>query len=328
MEFSLIFVLFLVLCAEFVNGWTDAPNAIATVVSTRVMNPRTAIVCASMFEFFGTLSGTAVANTIGKGIVEIGAVTPHVIIATMLCIIIWSTITIHLGIPTSKSHELVSGLSGAVLATAGPSALLASGWEKVFAGLVLSSLFGFGVSFLFSKCILRTCSQMTPRIAQKVFGKLQIVSSMFMAFNHGLNDGQKFIGIFTLTLVVGNFLPEFHVPLWVIILCAFFMALGTSLGGYKIIKTVGMRMVDIRTWQGFCAESSASSVIFFASLCGIPISTTHTITTSIMGCAAAKNITSVRWHIVGNIILAWVITFPLCATLSFTIMMILRYFGF
>ena len=324
MELSLILVLILVLCAEFVNGWTDAPNAIATVVSTRVMTPRTAIVCASIFEFLGTLSGTAVAHTIGTGIVQISAVTPHVIIATMLCIILWSSITVYLGIPTSKSHELVSGLSGAVLATAGPSALVASGWEKVFIGLALSSLIGFTVSFMFSKIVLRTCSQMTPRTAQKVFGKLQIISSMFMAYNHGMNDGQKFIGIFTMTLVVGKFIPSFVVPLWVIILCAFCMALGTSLGGYKIIKTVGMRMVDIKTWQGFTAESSASSVIFFASLFGIPLSTTHTITTSIMGVAAAKNIMSVRWHIVGNIVLAWIVTFPFCATLSFIIMMIIK----
>ena len=274
--------------------------------------------------FLVPLSGTAVAHTIGKGIVEISAVTPIVIIATMLCIIIWSSITAYFGIPTSKSHELVAGLSGAVLATVGPSALQASGWEKVGIGLVFSSIFGFGISFVFAKIILFTCKGMRPRTAQKTFSRLQILSSILMAYNHGMNDGQKFMGIFTLTLVVGKILPTFEIPIWVMIICALSMGLGTSIGGYKIIKTLGMRMVHITTWQGFAAETSASSVIFSASILGIPLSTTHTIATSIMGCAAAKNITSVRWHIVGNIVIAWLVTFPLCASLSFLIMMILK----
>ena len=324
MELSLIFTLILVLGAEFVNGWTDAPNAIATVVSTKVMTPRAAIVCASFFNFLGTLSGTAVAHTIGKGIVEISAVTPNVIIATMLCIIIWSSITAYFGIPTSKSHELVAGLSGAVLATVGPSALQASGWEKVGVGLLFSSLLGFGISFVFAKIILLTCRNITPRTAQRTFGRLQILSSILMAYNHGMNDGQKFMGIFTLTLVVGKVLPTFEIPIWVMVICAVSMGIGTSVGGYKIIKTLGMRMVHISTWQGFAAETSASSVIFSASVLGIPLSTTHTIATSIMGVAAAKNVTSVRWHIVGNIVLAWIVTFPLCATLAFLIMMIIK----
>lgn len=319
MSWDLLLVLVLVLGAEFVNGWTDAPNAIATVVSTRVMTPRLAVFLAAIFNILGTLSGTAVAETIGKGIVRIEAIEPICIIATMISIILWSFITVHYGLPTSKSHELVAGLSGAALATIGPSALIASGWGKVFIGLLLSSFLGFLVSFVMARFIIRACRRTSPRTAQFLFCKLQIISSLLMAYNHGMNDGQKFIGIFTLTLVVGGILPAFHVPIWVVLLCAVTMGIGTMSGGWKIIKNVGMRMVNIRPWQGFAAETSASAVIMSASLGGIPISTTHTITTSIMGVAAAKNISGVRWNIVGNIVLAWVVTFPLCATLSFLI---------
>lgn len=324
MSWVLLLVLLLVLGAEFVNGWTDAPNAIATVVSTRVMTPRAAVFLASIFEILGTLAGTAVAETIGKGIVRIEAMQPICIIATMVSIILWSCVTVYYGLPTSKSHELVAGLSGAALATVGPSALIASGWEKVLIGLILSSFLGFIVTFGMARFIISSCRRISPRTAQFVFSKLQIVSSMFMAFNHGMNDGQKFIGIFTLTLVVGGVLPVFHVPIWVVLLCAVTMGSGTMSGGWKIIKNVGMRMVNIRPWQGFAAETSASLIIMSASLGGVPISTTHTITTSIMGVAAAKNINGVRWNIVGNIVIAWVVTFPLCSALSFVITMALK----
>lgn len=322
MELQLVIVLLLVLGAEFVNGWTDAPNAIATVVSTRVLAPRVAVVLATVFNILGTLSGTAVAETIGKGIVELSAVTPGVIIATMISIILWSCITVQFGIPTSKSHELVAGLSGAVLATVGPEALIAAGWIKVLVGLLFSSFFGFFLSYLLAKAIMISCRTISSQTSQFVFGKLQVFSSMLMAFNHGMNDGQKFIGVFTMTLVVGKFLPEFHVPIWVILLCAITMGLGTTVGGWKIIRNVGMRMVDIRPWQGFAAETTASAVIFGASLSGIPLSTTHTITTSIMGVGAAKKLSGVRWDIVGNIVIAWFVTFPLCAFLSFVITMV------
>lgn len=319
MGWELILVLALVLGAEFVNGWTDAPNAIATVVSTRVMTPRAAVLLATIFNILGALSGTAVAQTIGKGIIDISTVEPVIIISTMLSIILWSSVTARFGIPTSESHELVAGLSGAALALVGPSALLAEGWKKVVFGLFFSSFLGFAVSYFVSKAIMLVCSRFSPRASNNAFSKLQIFSSLLMAYNHGMNDGQKFIGIFAMTLVAGGVLSHFYVPIWVILLCAVTMGIGTSVGGWKIIKNVGMRMVNIRPWQGFAAEAAASSVIFSASLSGIPLSTTHTITTSIMGVAAAKSLGGVRWGIVGNIILAWVITFPICAALSFLI---------
>lgn len=325
MEWHLLLVLILVLGAEFVNGWTDAPNAIATVISTRALTPRAAIILATLFNIIGTLSGTAVAQTIGKGIVDISIVNPNMIIATLLSIIIWSSITARYGIPTSESHELVAGLSGAALAAAGPSALLVAGWYKVLIGLFLSSFFGFFVSYVLTKIVMLICHLISPRSVNVIFARMQMFSTMLISYNHGLNDGQKFIGIFTMTLVVGNIIPHFEVPIWVILLCAVTMGIGTSVGGWKIIKNIGLRMVNIRPWQGFSAEISASSVIFAASLGGIPLSTTHTITTAIMGVAASKRLRGVRWDIVGNIVLAWIITFPLCAALSFIITLVLTH---
>ncbi|HPA46564.1 MAG TPA: inorganic phosphate transporter [bacterium] len=192
--------------------------------------------------------------------------------------------------------------------------------------MLFSSFLGFLVSYVVARIIISLCRHISPKTSQFAFCKLQIVSSLLMAFNHGMNDGQKFIGIFTLTLVVGGILPEFYVPVWVVLLCAITMGIGTTIGGWKIIKNVGMRMVNIRPWQGFAAETSASAVIMTASLGGIPLSTTHTITTSIMGVAAAKSIGGVRWNIVGNIVLAWVITFPICAAMTFLITLAFKHF--
>ncbi len=327
MELILWFILFLVLLAEFVNGWTDAPNAIATVVSTRVLTLRSAVVLATVMNIAGVLSGTAVAVTIGKGIVDTSVLEPKVIAAAMVSLILWSSLAAQFGIPTSESHALVAGLAGAGLAAAGPQVLLASGWIKVGLGLILSSAAGFLISFVVTKALIRFCGHLPPYGAQKWFARLQILSSLSMSYGHGLNDGQKFIGIFTMTLVMAKVLPEFSVPLWVILLCSLTMGIGTSVGGWKIIKNVGTKMVDIRPWQGFAAQSSASVVIFCASWFGIPLSTTHTITTSIMGVAAGKRLLgSVRWQVATDIVLAWVITFPLCGTLSFLIVLFLKLF--
>jgi len=312
-------VLILVLGAEFVNGWTDAPNAIATVVSTKVLTPRQAVLMATIMNILGTLSGTAVAYTIGKGIVNPNILGAEIIFASMLSLILWSSIAARWGIPTSESHAIVAGLTGGAFAAAGPTALIASGWIKVGIGLIFSSVMGLFGSYLITRFIIHYFSQVRPRRGQKTFNRLQVISSMFMAYNHGLNDGQKFIGIFAMTLVMGGVFSHFHVPLWIILLCSITMGIGTSIGGWKIVKNVGMRMVEIKPWQGFAAETSASIVILSASLLGIPLSTTHTITTSIMGVAAAKRARGVQWLIAGNIVLAWILTFPICGLLSFLI---------
>ncbi|MBI4832558.1 MAG: inorganic phosphate transporter [Candidatus Lindowbacteria bacterium] len=326
MTWQLVLILFLVLGAEFVNGWTDAPNAIATVVSTRVMPIRVAVVMATLLNIVGALSGTAVAFTIGRGIVDASMLEPGVIAAAMISLILWSTLAAQFGIPTSESHALVAGLAGAALAVAGPEVLLFSGWAKVGIGLLLSTGVGFAGSLLLAKLVIQVANHLPAQLSRKLFGRLQILSSMFMAYNHGLNDGQKFIGVFAMTLVMGGILPKFSTPIWVILLCSITMGIGTSIGGLKIIRQVGMRMVDIRPWQGFAAESSAALVIWGASLSGVPLSTTHTITTSIIGVAAAKSFKgSVRWRIVADIVLAWVVTFPLCGTLSFLIALLFKH---
>jgi len=290
----IIFVLLLVLAAEFVNGWTDAPNAIATVVSTRVLAPHHAVLMASLFNVLGAFSGTAVAATIGKGIVRPEAITIWTVAAAMVGIITWSVLAWYYGLPTSESHALIAGLTGAGLAAGGPEVLLWDGWRLVLIGLLFSTFLGFfgGVTLMIT--LYRALHRVTPGGVRKVFGRLQVLSAAFMAFSHGSNDGQKFIGVFTLTLLLGGFLPEFRVPWWVILLCAGVMGVGTMVGGWRIIKTMGFRLTKLDPVHGFAAETSAAGVIEVASHLGIPLSTTHTIVTAIMGVGSARRVSAVR----------------------------------
>jgi len=316
---TLLAVLVLILTAEFVNGWTDAPNAIATVVSTRVLSPATAVVMASLFNCLGALSGTAVAATIGKDIVEPRAITLVTVGAAMAAIVLWSTLAWRFGLPTSESHALVAGLAGAALATAGASSLLWAGWKKVLVGLVFSTFLGFVTGWLLIALILRLFRRTTPARARHLFGRLQVLSAAFMAFSHGSNDGQKFIGVFTLALVLGGILPEFKVSWKVILLCSAVMGLGTSIGGWRIIKTMGMRMVKIEPHHGFAAETGAAVCIEVASRLGIPLSTTHTINTAIMGVGASRRLSAVRWGVVGEVVAAWILTFPVCGAIAWAV---------
>ncbi len=324
MNILLIFVLFMVLASEFVNGWTDAPNAIATVVSTRVISPRRAVIMAVGLNIVGNLSGTAVAYTIGKDIVDPSIINLQTIAAALVGIVVWSSAAARLGIPTSESHALVSGLAGAGLATAGPGVLIWSGWQKVFIGLVFSSLLGFCLAWGIGKIIQHYFSDRNPAESKRLFDRMQILSAAFMAYNHGMNDGQKFVGVFVMALVIGGVLPVFHVPVWVILLCAGAMGFGTSVGGYKIISMIGEKMVHIESWQGFGAELAASSTILVASISGIPLSTTHTITTSLMGVAASRRLSAVRWKYSTNILMAWIFTFPICGAIAFIVCYILN----
>jgi PiT family inorganic phosphate transporter len=309
-------VLLLVLAAEFVNGWTDAPNAIATVVSTRVMTPRAAVVMATIFNAIGAMSGTAVAHTIGKGIVEPGAIDLLTVAAAMISIVVWSTVAWRFGLPTSESHALVAGLTGAGFATAGADVLLWDGWSKVLIGLAFSTFLGFGMGLMLIAVILRLSRRQTPGRVRNVFGKLQVLSAMFMAFGHGSNDGQKFIGMFTLSLVLGGAMPEFDPQWWIILVCSLVMGIGTSIGGWRIIRTMGMRMVKLEPHQGFAAETAAATCIELASRLGIPLSTTHTINTAIMGVGASRRLSAVRWGVVREVVAAWILTFPVCALLG------------
>jgi len=312
-------VLVLVLAAEFVNGWTDAPNAIATVVSTRVLSPYHAVIMATFFNILGALSGTAVAFTIGKGIVKSEIINLSTVAAAMVGIVFWSTLAWYYGLPTSESHALVAGLAGAGLATAGPSVLLWDGWRKVLIGLIFSTFLGFLGGLGIMASIYRLFYRSSPGVIRRLFGKLQVLSAAFMAFSHGSNDGQKFIGVFTLTLVLGGLLPEFRVPLWVILLCAGTMGIGTALGGWRIIKTMGLRLTKLEPVHGFAAETSAAFAIELASRLGIPLSTTHTINTAIMGVGATRRFSAVRWGVGGEIVTAWILTFPVCALIAWLV---------
>lgn len=312
-------VLLLVLGAEFVNGWTDAPNAIATVVSTRVLTPGRAVIMASVLNMVGAMSGTAVAATIGTGIVETKAINLVTVGAAMVGIIFWSTLAWKFGLPTSESHGLVAGLAGAGLATAGPSVLLWVGWKKVLIGLFFSTFLGFGVGLLIMLAIAWLFQNHSPSRVRKLFGRLQILSAAFMAFSHGSNDGQKFIGAFTLALLLGGVLPQFHVSWEVILVCSLIMGVGTSIGGWRIIRTMGLRMVKLEPPSGFSAETAAACCIEVASRLGIPLSTTHTISTAIMGVGASKRLSAVRWGVVGEVVAAWILTFPVCGVIAWLV---------
>jgi PiT family inorganic phosphate transporter len=316
--------LLLILAAEFVNGWTDAPNAIATVVSTRVMRPHHAVLMAATLNAAGAFAGTAVASTIGKGILRADVIDVQTVGAAMMGIVIWSTAAWYYGLPTSESHGLVAGLAGAGLATAGPSVLLWEGWSKVLIGIVFSTFLGFGAGIALMIAILWIFRRSHPGTVRRLFSRLQIVSAALMAFSHGSNDGQKFIGVFTLALMLGGILPAFEVPAWVILLCAVTMGIGTAVGGWRIIKTMGLRLTKLEPVHGFAAETAAGLTIQGAALMGVPLSTTHTISTAIMGVGASRRLSAVRWGVAGNIVLAWILTFPICGLIAYVTAKLVR----
>ena len=315
-DFLLYGVLALILAAEFVNGWTDSPNAIATVVSTRVLSPYQAVIMATVLNAIGAVSGTAVAATIGKDIVRPEVINLTTVAAAMIGIIFWSTLAWYWGLPTSESHALIAGLTGAGFATAGPQSLLWTGWSKVLIGLVFSTFLGFFGGLILMGILYRSLANSRPGSVRRIFGRLQIVSAAFMAFSHGSNDGQKFIGVFTLSLLLGGILPTFQVPLWVILLCALTMGVGTAIGGWRIVKTMGLRLTKLEPVHGFAAETAAAATIELATRLGIPLSTTHTINTAIVGVGATRRFSAVRWGVTFEIVAAWILTFPVCGAIG------------
>jgi len=323
--FFLIIVLIWVLVSEFVNGWTDAPNAIATVVSTRVLSPSRAVIMAAVLNIIGALAtGTAVAATIGKGIVRPEIISLPVVLAAVVTVSTWSTLAWRWGIPTSESHELVAGLAGAGFAVAGPSVLLWEGWQKVLIGLGFSTFLGFFFAVVLMSSLYWMLRRTRLSSIRGIFGKLQIVSAAFMAFSHGSNDGQKYMGVFTLALVLGGVLTKFTVPIWVILACGMMMGLGTAFGGWRIVRTMGYKITKLEPVNGFAAETSAAVAITVASALGIPLSTTHTINTAIMGIGATRGFSAVRWGVAGNIVTVWILTFPVCAVLGYVYAWLLK----
>lgn len=323
----LILVLGLILAAEFVNGWTDSPNAIATVVSTRVLSPYQAVIMATVLNAVGAMSGTAVAATVGKDIVRPDVINLTTVAAAMVGIILWSTLAWYYGLPTSESHALIAGLTGAGLATAGPESLLWTGWSKVLIGIVFSTFLGFFGGLFLMGLLYRMLANSRPGTVRRIFGRLQILSAGFMAFSHGSNDGQKFIGVFTLALLLGGILPEFRVPIWVIVLCALTMGVGTAIGGWRIVKTMGLRLTKLEPVHGFAAETAAALTIELATRLGIPLSTTHTINTAIIGVGATRRFSAVRWGVTLEIVSAWILTFPICFAIGWIATKIFLFFG-
>jgi inorganic phosphate transporter, PiT family len=315
---------------EYSNGFHDAANAIATVVSTKVLTPRQAIAMAAIFNLTGALLGGAVASTIGKGLVDTEVVTMATVLCALIAAFAWNIITWAVGLPSSSSHALIGGLCGAAIATArGSWSVLkwSSGlWPKVVVPMITSPFAGFILGALVMLILFVLLHRFAPGVVHSIFGKLQIFSAAWMAHSHGTNDAQKTMGIITLALFTGtksgsfmhlpawlSFLqtPSFGaVPLWVKILCAITMAAGTAAGGWRIIRTLGHKMVKLQPVHGFAAETSAALIIQTASVYGIPLSTTHVISTSIMGVGAAKRFSGVKWTVVERIIWAWVLTLP------------------
>jgi PiT family inorganic phosphate transporter len=325
MTVELGIVLFLCLAAEFTNGLTDAPNAIATVIATRVLSPGKAVLMAGVLNIVGVLvTGTAVAFTIGTGIVDPRVIDLHTVAAALLTIIVWTMTAWYFGIPTSETHEMLAGLAGAGFATAGFSALLWSGWQKVLLGLGLSTVIGFALGYIVMLAIYWLFRRMGYSTVRSVFGRMQILSAGFMAFSHGSNDGQKFMGMFALALTLGGAFSEFHIPIWVILICGVTMGIGTSVGGWRIIKTMGFKMTRLEPVQGFAAETSAGAAILLASSLGVPLSTTQTINMAIVGVGSTKRLSAVRWGITAQIVMTWLITFPACAILGYLFAIILK----
>jgi len=325
-DLAIILAFALALAFEFVNGWTDAPNSIATAVSTRALTPGAAVIMAATFNLLGALSGTAVATTIGRGIVKAEALDGLTIASALIGVVSWSTLAWFFGLPTSESHGLIAGLTGAGLASGGFSVLQGQGWAKVGIGLLLSTFSGFVLAYLVMGFLLYMTRKMRPSRIRANFSKLQICSVAFMAFSHGSNDGQKTMGIMTLILFLSGGLKEFKVPLWVIFLSAGTMALATAFGGWKIVKMIGLKMTKLTPIHGFAAELSSAATITVASHFGIPLSTTHTIGTAIMGVGAHRRFSAVRWGVARNVVLAWILTFPVCGLISYAVTTLIRIF--
>ena len=319
--FTLLLLVVLVLAVgfDYANGFHDTANAIATSVSTRALRPHHAILMSAAANFIGALTGTAVAKTIAAGI----ATTPSgdggqiVVAAALVGGITWDLVTWRAGIPSSSSHALIGGLIGAAIAATGLGALNGPGiLEKVVVPLVLSPIAGIMVGFLVMVVLLNVFKRSHPRRLNERFRRLQVLSAAYMAFSHGSNDAQKTMGIVTLALVAGGVLAEPVVPFWVIVLAAGAMAFGTAAGGWRIIRTMGQKVVKLDPVHGFAAETTAATIILTASTFGMPVSTTHVISSAIMGVGASDRFSAVRWGIAGNIVVAWILTIPASAAVS------------
>ncbi len=312
-----VIVILIALIFDFINGFHDAANSIATVVSTRVLTPRFAVLWAAFFNFVAAFGfGTLVARTMGKGMIHLDAVNEYVILSGLVGAIVWDLITWYFGLPTSSSHALIGGYAGAAVARAGFSAIIPSGWIKTLIFVVLSPILGGLLGFLLMVVVLWLFRNSTPSLVDKYFGKLQLVSAGLYSLGHGTNDAQKTMGIIAGLLYTTGYLKTFMIPFWVILLCHAAIALGTMSGGWRIVKTMGQRITKLKPVGGFCAETAGAITLLGTALAGIPVSTTHTITGAIMGVGATRRLSAVRWGVANTILWAWVLTIPLSAVIA------------
>jgi PiT family inorganic phosphate transporter len=308
----ILIIVILAILFDISNGWNDSANAIATVVSTRVLSPFKAVVLAACMNILGAFVSTEVAKTIGEGVVNPAAVTNTVILATLVTSFLWNAVLTKMGMPISCSHALIGALMGSSVAYGGVAILNFEGLKKIFLSLLISPAIGVVLGYLIMKLLLKFFGAYSPGALNRIFGRLQLISSAFMAFSHGSNDAQKAMGIITLALVSDGLLGSLEVPFWVILTCATSMGLGTAMGGWRVIKTLGVNMLKLEPIHGFAAETTAALTIFVSSHYGLPVSTTHVIATSIMGVGATKRFSAVRWGLAGKIVMAWIFTLPIC----------------
>jgi len=324
-----VLIILIALCFDFINGFHDAANSIATVVSTRVLSPRHAVVWAAVFNFLAAFGlGVHVATTIGKGIVDTAAITNHVVLAALIGAIAWDLVTWHVGLPVSSSHALIGGLVGAALVATGPTVLVWEGIRRILTFIVLSPLVGFGLGFSFMVAVFWLARRATPSRVDRTFRRLQLLSAALYSLGHGTNDAQKTMGIVAVVLFTNGYLGStFYVPYWVVLIAHTAIAAGTLAGGWRIVKTMGMRITKLQPVGGFCAEGAAAISLLGVSFAGIPVSTTHTISGAIMGVGATRRLSAVRWGVAARIVWAWVLTIPaagLVAAVSFLVLRLVR----
>ena len=318
MDLWLILLIALALAFDFLNGFHDSANSIATIVSTRVLTPRQAVVWAAFFNFMAFLFfGLHVAGTIGKGIIDISVIDSRIIFATLIGACGWDLMTWYVGLPTSSSHALIGGLIGAALVKAGIYSLVWKGIIKTVVFIFISPFIGFILAFSFGVVIYWICRNKSPSQVDHFFRKGQLLSAALYSLGHGGNDAQKTMGIIAgLLFSAGMLNGQFHIPFWVVISCHAAIALGTMFGGWRIVKTMGQRVAKLKSFDGFCAESASAVSLFLASGLGVPVSTTHTISGAIMGIGSLKRLTAVRWGVAGKILWAWILTIPCSAAIS------------
>jgi PiT family inorganic phosphate transporter len=313
---------------DYINGFHDAANSIATVVSTRVLSPGQAVIWAAFFNFVAAFGfGTAVAKTIGSGMIDIHAVTFGVIFGGLVGAIVWDLITWYFGLPTSSSHALIGGYAGAAVARYGVGAIILSGWTKTLIFIVIAPLIGLVLGFLLTVAIMWIFRRKTPKSVDKTFRRLQLVSAAAYSLGHGTNDAQKTMGIIAGVLFTAGYLKTFMIPMWVILAAHTAIGLGTLTGGWRIIHTMGSKITKLQPVGGFAAETAGAVTLFLASSFGIPVSTTHTITGAIVGVGATRRLSAVRWGVAGKIVWAWMLTIPMAALMGAVTYWIVTLFG-